>query len=127
LLKFINQTEFSLNQPGPTSLIDQDYLQDAIHVQKCALRLKRAHEFSISLAKTVALFEELAQTPFDCDVHYQEHVAAKNNQLTSIFEKEAYVLVIDGKIGLRIFSDSDEPTWSGTLEKGDFAYVPRGF
>ena len=55
IYRHLNSKQFSMNQ----AQFDKEYAIDLLDNQGCWLRLNRAHEWSVSMAKAICLTEEL--------------------------------------------------------------------
>ncbi|CDW84435.1 UNKNOWN [Stylonychia lemnae] len=129
LIRYVNSKQFLMNQG---EIVEQDYLDDFLKCQRGVMRLNKAHEFSISLAKVMSLTDEIMSSDVSCEVYMQNYLnndSQKKNQLSQVKTSnfDQYILVIDGEIRFRFVNSQDHSNtlWKGTLKKGDFVYIPK--
>ena len=99
-----------MNVGAEGSLCPSAYALDMLDSQGCWLHLKRPQEWSVSLAKTLCLTEELFLEDFGATAMVQRRRTLKDShhQLSarqSHPESDNFYLVLNGEIIFRLFKD----------------------
>ncbi|TNV80787.1 hypothetical protein FGO68_gene12386 [Halteria grandinella] len=127
IFRYLNGKVYSMNQGDK---YEKDYALDMLESQGCWVRLNRAHEWSVSLAKALCLSEELFQQDFSATVQMQKRRAAaeKKYQLSSISttSSDQFFLCVSGEVIIRLLGTTEEPFYQATLRKGDLFFIPSG-
>ena len=103
IVNYIKSKEYKLNQGS----FDMEYLVDMLSSQRCSLRVTDVHEYSISLAKVMCLFDEVLALDTDTVVNVFKYLREdqKANKLSPIIKKDfdQYLLILSGRIGIKVF------------------------